>query len=38
VQQCRYIPSNDQEDFRADWDGYYQEEPEWDDATGERLY
>lgn len=26
------------EDFRADWDPYYQEEPEWDDATGRRLY
>jgi hypothetical protein len=29
---------DDREDFRADWDPYYQEEPEWDDYTGERIY
>ena len=28
----------DQEDFRADWDGRWSPEPEWDDATGERIH
>ena len=27
-----------QEDFRADWDPYYQEEPEYDDCTGRRIH
>lgn len=29
---------DDQEDFRADWDGRWSPEPEWDDATGERIW
>ena len=35
---CVYYEVDDQEDFRADWDGRWSPEPEWDDRTGERLW
>ena len=36
--ELRYPPRHVGEDFRADWDPYYREEPEWDDATGRRIH